>query len=629
MFSNNFLKILFGFLATLLTIFIIVLFFQYNKSLNEAYKNSELTKRANVEDFAKNISKRLQDDYKVYLKNPFFIHPSVRIKIDKLLALFSGHQYAYVFVLAKDEKGKFRYIFDGSLEEQNKGEYLQKFDPTSPLWNKAIEEKKAQWIAQNSLYGLWVTYLYPIVIDGTCQMVLAFDFSAKEHELIKAMFAPISTYLLIISSLLGLFLILIYIFGYLFYKQRKKIYIDPLTGLFNRHYLNSISDSINLEENSVALIDLDHFKRINDSYGHNIGDGVLRGFALKLEEMIRPKDTLIRYGGEEFLLFISKDKRIKTDMGDTIKSIQARLSKNAIRVQGEEIFITASIGFNDAPHLNRSLNDAIDSADKMLYIAKTSGRNRVEIYKEERLEKDTVFGPREVSQALKEHRIVPYYQPIANAGNGQIAKHEMLVRMFTRDGTFIPPNEFLPNIKSNSSYREMSKFMLEKAMETIQKYKIAVSLNFDVGDFLDKTLYEQLYDTLRKNKDLTSMLTIELLEDRQVDDFANVSLQISKLQSLGVSIAIDDFGTGYSTFSYLLALNPDILKIDGFLIKKLHTDAQSKIIVDSIVRLCKQLDIKIVAEFVENDAIKHQATAMGIDFLQGYAIGKPSADIQI
>lgn len=629
MLSKNFLKALFGLSVTLLTIFIVILFFQYNNALKHAYVSSELTKRTNVADFAMNISQTLKEDFGVYLKNPFQIHPSARMRVDKLLSLFGGKQYAFIFIVAKDEHGKYRYIFDGSKNKEEKGEYLQKFYPMSEEWDMALKENRPKWIMQDSINGLWVTYLHPMIIGGKSELILAFDFSAKEYELIKTMFAPINKYLLVISLLLGIFLILIYFFGYLFYRQRKKTYIDSLTGLYNRHYLNSISDGLNLKETSIALIDLDHFKRINDTYGHNVGDEVLSSFSLALEEMIRPKDILIRYGGEEFLLFISKEKNSKSNTEDAIKSIQARLSGRAIKVQNDELFITASIGFNDTPHLNRSLNDAIDAADKMLYIAKTSGRDRVEVYRENILDKDAVFGPREVMQALNENRIVPYYQPIADSRNGQIVKHEMLVRLFAKDGSLVPPYRFLPNIKANSSYREMTKFMLDRAMYTIQKYQISVSLNFDVGDFLDQTLYEQLYDTLMKNKDLTSMLTIELLEDRQVDDFENVGLQINKLQSLGVQVAIDDFGTGYSTFSYLVALNPDILKIDGFLIKKLNTDAHSKIIVDSIVKLCKQLDIKIVAEFVENDAIKHEATAMGIDFLQGYAIGKPSPDIQI
>lgn len=144
MYSSNFLKFLFGISITLLTILIFFLFFQYKKALDGAYENSQLTKKENVEDFAKNISKTLKNDFKIHLKNPFEIHPSVRRKADKLLSLFSGNQYAFVFVVAKDEQGKYRYIFDGSTNKEDKGEYLQKFDPASPQWDKALAEKSSK-----------------------------------------------------------------------------------------------------------------------------------------------------------------------------------------------------------------------------------------------------------------------------------------------------------------------------------------------------------------------------------------------------------------------------------------------------------------------------------------------------
>lgn len=626
--NDNRLRYIFVISTTFLTAAILVLFFQYSKVLNTAIANIENIKRKDVHNFSKNIELYLKNHLENSINSPFKITKEEQEQGNSMLSLFSGYQYPYIYIISKDKTGKYRYIFDGSKSEQ--GEYLQKFDPAElSTWEKAWNTKTPQWKSQNTINGLWVTYLYPIISQNRTKLIIAFDFSSKERILINSVFMPIKHYLFAIAIMLMLFMFLIYLFGYLFYQQRKKAYKDSLTKLYNRHYLDSISNSINLDNITIAIIDLDHFKRVNDTYGHNVGDEVLKSFSLKLQEIIRPDDILIRYGGEEFLLFLQKDKNSnKQQLEESIKSIQNRVSnEHMYTIDGNKIKISISIGFNSTPYLNRSLDDAILIADKMLYVAKTSGRNRVEIFREERLNDCEVFGPREVMQALNEQRLVAYFQPIASAKDNKIVKYEALIRLVDREKNIIPPIKFLPNIKSNTAYRAMSKFMLEQTFFNIKKHNISISINFDLGDFLDETLYELIYDMINSQRELASKLSIELLEDREIDDFSKLNDKILNLQKLGVSIAVDDFGTGYSTFSYLLALNPNILKIDGFLIRELSTNSQARSIVTSIVTLCKELDIQVIAEFVSDERTKKIAKELGINYLQGYAIGRPSPNI--
>lgn len=625
--KNSIIKYLFVASTTLLTMAILFLFVQYTKVLDKTMTNVENMKRQNVNDFSKNIEKMLHNTFHLQNKNIFKLPPQTIEQGNNILSLFSGEQYPYIYIMAKDEKGKYRYILDGSKSER--GEYLQKFDPAElDTWDKAWSSKKPQWKSQTTIDGLWVTYLYPIVVKNKIKMLISFDYSAKERLIIDNSFKPIKNYLLIIATLLVLFMFLVYLFGFLFYQQRKKTHKDSLTGLYNRHYLNSIQSSINLEDIAIAIIDLDHFKRINDTYGHKAGDIVLKDFSHKLSGTIRTNDVLIRYGGEEFLLLLYKNKHSTDEsLKNTIESIQKRISKDPIYVDGVHIKISASIGFNATPHLNRSINDAISVADKMLYVAKTSGRDRVEIFEESRVQRQDIYGPREVAEAIKNKRLTVYFQPITNISTGQIIKYEALIRIIDKDNNIIPPARFINNIKTNTVYRTLSKFVLEKAFQAIKKHNISVSINFDIGDFLDETLYELVYDTISNEKKLSSKISIELLEDRMVDNFTQLNKRIDKLKKLGVSIAIDDFGTGYSTFSYLLALNPHILKIDGFLIQELPTNPQARHIVKSIVRMCKDLNIDVIAEFVSDDSIKNSAKDLGIELLQGYALGRPSPSI--
>lgn len=623
--NNKSLRYIFILSTTILTIAILLLFLQYTKVLNLANKSIENIKRSNVQTFSENIQNQIMHVQNIDIEKPFDIPEEKRNKINNILSLFSGIQFPFIYIVAKDKEGKYRYIFDGSNDER--GKYLQAFFPESDVWDNAWNSKTPKWKSQDTIFEVRVTYLYPIVSNKRTQMLIAFDFSAREYVLIDNTFSPIKKYLLGIAILLIIFIVLIYIFAYLFYQQRKKTYIDSLTGLYNRHYLNSIANQIDLDNISIAIIDLDHFKRINDTYGHLSGDTVLQTFSSRLRNMIRANDILIRYGGEEFLLFLTRKNNDFKGAKSMIKSIQKRLSIDPIYIDKDSVKVTASIGFNATPFLNRSIDDAIAVADKMLYIAKTSGRDKVEIYEENRIDNKDIFGPREVLQALNENRVLAYFQPIANAKTNEIEKYEALVRLIDKHNNVISPLSFLPHIKSNTAYRSMSKFMLEQALNTIDKHKVSISVNFDLGDFLDETLYELIYDTIKQKKQLANMLSIELLEDQQIDDFTQLNKRILKLQHLGVGIAIDDFGAGYSTFSYLLALNPNILKIDGFLIKRLSSSPQAKAIVNSIVNLCKSLNIDVVAEFVSDNEIKHEAIALGVDYLQGYAIGRSSPQI--
>lgn len=621
MINANSLKIIFVVAITFLSFSIVGLFFQYDARLSKATEDSTAIALKHVHTFSTNIENMLHSTLGQKINSPFDLPPKLQQNVEKQLSLFVGDQYPFVYVIGQDEQGKLRYILDGSRNLAEKGEYGQKFDPESSIWKKAFESKTTQWKVQDKITGLWVTYLYPVIVNPNTTLMVAFDFSTKEFELLNQMFAPIKHYLLGISILLTFLLIISYLLVYLFYRQRKKNFIDPLTNLFNRYVLDDLYHKIKLEDIAIAIVDLDHFKQINDGYGHLVGDKVLQNIAKELQKSMRSEDVLIRYGGEEFLIFLAHEKNY-SDITAIVHRIQKSISEYKMNIDGKEIQVSVSIGLNPAPHLNRSLKDAIDTADKMLYLAKTNGRNRVEVYKH-RINTAIINHADQIITAIIDNRLIAHYQPIMCAKSGRVVKYEALVRMVDEMNNVRSPSEFLPFIKKTMAYRAMSKTMLANVFEAINKYQIEVNINFDTGDFFDETLYELIYQIIAQHRNIAPMLTIELLEDQEVTDIEAISKRIENLRSLGVKIAIDDFGSGYSTFSYLLGIKPDFLKIDGTLIRNIGKEDHAENVIASIVNICATLGILTVAEYVEDEEKIECLKRLNVDFLQGYAIGKP------
>lgn len=625
MLSSNYLKYFLMVSITILTIFIFSFFIYYQDTLEEVIIGIEDNSFKQIESLSTKIETRLKEILKSDIKNPLEIDKETIQKAQKVLELFSSQIYPFVYAVSKDKEDKYRYLFDGSFEKQERGEFLQKFDPESGIWDKAYDLQKPQKKLQIDVQGVRTTFVYPVVYENKTRFIIAFDFSMKEHKILEDAFSPIKMFLISILVSLLVTLILAYAMAYLFYKQRKKTAIDSLTNLPNRYYLSEITNRIRLNEVSVALLDLDHFKKVNDKYGHLAGDKALKKISSILAQSLRAHDILIRYGGEEFLIFIAHNGDFSVPE-KVLRRIMEKVAQESIQIsKNNSIKITISVGLNPHPHLSRSLKDAVELADKMLYLAKVNGRNRIEVHKDNP-EKSKIYHAEDITNMINDGKLVAFFQPIAESKTGKIVKYEALARVLD-EGTIHLPIEFLPYIKSTTAYRLMSKVILTKAFDTIKKHNIAVSVNFDVENFLDVTIYETIYDVILQRKDLANMLTLELLEDTQIKDISEILKRIEALQNLGVKIAIDDFGSGYSNFDYLLNIRPDFLKIDGSIIRMLNVNPYAKEIIKAILQMCAKLDIKVIAEFVSDEEKSTELAKMGIDYLQGFFIGKPSPNL--
>ncbi len=343
---------------------------QTNKEVN----NIEIKRAYNLTNkIILHIKSELNGDISSILSSP-----KSREKLNSFLSLNVTDEFKYIYVISRDKKGVYRYLLDGSYGA-DRGEYRQKFFPLlKELWQSSFNSRLPVFGFQKKADGLWLTYLHSIRIGGRVVAVLALDISTSEYQTLKRLLVPLREFLKIFLFVLLVSIIVILMQIYMFYKERKKSIIDPLTRLYNRNYLKEIWNRINLKKTAILMLDIDHFKSVNDKYGHDVGDVVLSSVAKRLMRDTRLEDRIIRYGGEEFLILV---KWPKSD--DEVLQIANRICKNMakekIRINEDmNLHITISIGVNLNPQRDGSLKNAIKKADKMLYIAKNRGRNRVE-----------------------------------------------------------------------------------------------------------------------------------------------------------------------------------------------------------------------------------------------------------
>jgi len=396
---------------------------------------------------------------------------------------------------------------------------------------------------------------------------------------------------------------------------------DTLTGLGNRYkLLNDIQKS---GSSAIAIIDIDNFSHINDFYGHAIGDIVLKEFALQIRELNSCKEcNLYHLSGDEYVVLaknISQEEFISK-----ISDLEEKLSKSQLPINDDFIVFNFSIGISF-----ESNETILSTADMALKIAKRENKSLLVYSEDISLNEEYVNNLKwksTIKEALESNRVVPLFQPIVNNATMEYEKYESLVRI--KDGdNYITPFYFLEISKKTRYYAHITKVMIEKSFESFKNSKREFSINLTIKDILNDEINDFIFETLDKYA-ISQRVVFEIVESESIENFASVSSFIHRVKSYGCKIAIDDFGTGYSNFHYLIKLNPDYIKIDGSLIKNILTDKASQIVVKNLVNFAKDLNMKTVAEFVENEAIFEHVKALGIDYSQGYYFSAPTPDIE-
>jgi EAL domain-containing protein (putative c-di-GMP-specific phosphodiesterase class I) len=241
--------------------------------------------------------------------------------------------------------------------------------------------------------------------------------------------------------------------------------------------------------------------------------------------------------------------------------------------------------------------------------------------------KDNLDMLKVIKIALKNDKILPYFQPIHSISENKITKYEALIRMFDEDGTLIAPGPYFLNVaKKGKLYSHVTKILFQKVIKKIREQNCEISINISSLDIEDQQMSEYLLNLLEENKDVTHMMIFELLEDKDTQDYAYVNKFIDKAREFGIKIAIDDFGSGYSNFIRIIEFKPDIIKIDGSLIENIAHSKSNRKTVEAIQIFAQKLGAKTVAEYVTNKETYDVVKEIGIDYAQGFYIGKPQRE---
>ena len=415
-------------------------------------------------------------------------------------------------------------------------------------------------------------------------------------------------------------------------ELHRYAYQDGLTDLPNRRFFyEEIQTLISNDNTSFALIflDLDGFKDINDSLGHDYGDLLLHHVANRLKACIKDEDIIARLGGDEFTLILKNaNQTIAVKVADKIK--QALLKP--IQLKEETVCVTASIGITLYPEHGSTVEKLVKRADQAMYLSKKKGRNRYEFFsysiEEKATEKRKLI--EEIKLGLKESQFELYYQPIFSVDGKSITKAEALIRWNHPQKGLIGPNEFIPMAEKNGLISDIGRWVKSQAIQDctlfnkISKRLIQVSVNTSPleidrsGEWVEQWIQASEQFNLPGHSVL-----IEVTENTLMGTDSEIKRQLKRLSEFQIDVAIDDFGVGYSSLAYLQRLDIDILKIDRSFIKDIEKNDNSIALVRAIITMAHNLNVEVVAEGVEKQEQYMLLKQMQCDYIQGYYFSKP------
>lgn len=396
-------------------------------------------------------------------------------------------------------------------------------------------------------------------------------------------------------------------------KITHHLYYDTLTSLPNRLKLQ---EDLSFQPiNTIAILNIDDFKEINDFFGIDAGDTLLIQIAHWLIDM---KLSPYRLGGDEFAFRFPQNKP-HHEYRREVELLLSMLSEKTFIIADEVVHVHATVGIaieSDKPliHADVALNKARSLKFPYSIYDQSEGI-------EQQYQANIAMSAR-IRQALIEHRIVCQYQPIVSTQSGAIEKYETLVRIRNEDGTLLSPYQFLPIAQKTKLYHHITQEVVYQACNLFANRSEQFSVNLSSSDMLDTRTVTTIENIL-KQTGTANRIIFEILESEGIENFDEVASFITQMKHLGAKFAIDDFGTGYSNFENILKLNVDILKIDGTLIKSINENPRHRIVVEAIVDFAQRIGVDTVAEFVSSEDILQNITELGITYAQGFHTGKP------
>lgn len=419
-------------------------------------------------------------------------------------------------------------------------------------------------------------------------------------------------------------------------ELEKRLLTDSLTDVSNRfayiermdNLLESTSAISHSVQHAIYFLDLDRFKQINDTLGHAVGDSILIEVANRLKKLLKNKDIIARYGGDEFVITLTNVKNVK----EAAKFAEQIISsiEQPMMINDQEVFISTSIGISVYPVDSKNTEELINCADRAMTYSKKNELNGYSFYFDE-LQTDAqrvLLLDSELRRAIENREFELHFQPKISMDNEQIQGLEALVRWNSERLGFVSPAEFITYAEDTGLIIPLSELIIEKACEAViqmQQYgwKTPVAINISSIHFKQQNFLESIQTILERYNMPANNFEIEVTE-RTVMNSANETVsKLVRLKQLGFKISIDDFGTGYSSLSYLVRFPLDCLKIDRSFIQHIGSLDEKQAVVDAIIQMSHRLKMKVVAEGVEQAQQVDILRKMNCDIIQGYYYSKP------
>ena len=430
-------------------------------------------------------------------------------------------------------------------------------------------------------------------------------------------------------------------------RIRHLAFFDSLTGLPNRWYL---ADRLKLAVEAakrqgrvvgVLFLDLDRFKRINDTLGHNIGDELLKGVGERLRASVRSTDCLARVdvdasesvvarlGGDEFIILLTEIRTVE----DGARVAQRILDAMAppFLLHGQEVSVTVSIGISVYPVDGKDVDSLLKNADTAMYHAKEKGRNNYQFYTESMNARalDRLILENDLRKALEQEQFVLYYQPQIDVPSGQIVGAEALLRWMHPKAGLVPPSDFIPLTEELGLIVPLGEWVLRQACLQGRRWRedgfpsFRVAVNVSARQFQEEDFVATVSRILSETGLPAGNLELELTETVVMKDVDKSSDSLSRLKEMGIRLSIDDFGTGYSSMNYLNRFRLDTLKIDRSFLKGIPKDADHVAIANAIIAMAKGLNLSVVAEGVESTEQLEFLREVNCGGMQGYLVSPP------
>ncbi len=413
----------------------------------------------------------------------------------------------------------------------------------------------------------------------------------------------------------------------------KLAYMDSLTGLPNRRafdeHVNELISSGRHKKFALAVIDLDNFKGINDTVGHECGDGVLCEVARRWSEILTTNDFLARQGGDEFIIVI-KDYNSEEQVIHKINKFLDALSSEMV-IKTNCFFVSASFGLACFPFHAETVEKLFRYADMAMYQSKISKTEKIKMFDismVEPIENEFIYD-RLIRSCLSNNSFELVFQPQYQTSCRALRGFEVLLRMRDDYGRYISPSKFIPYAEKSKLVLDIDRWVLRRSMKIIRPYydiigsDFVLSINISALHLQDESLYDDIAFALQENNFPPKNLEIEITETSLVSSVANATMLLKKIKKLGIGVALDDFGTGFASLSNLSELPIDLLKIDKIFMDKMISDSKYKSFVAAIISIGHIFNFDVISEGVEYEIQLDILKSLKCDYIQGFLWGKP------